>query len=76
MDDRDYKAMNKDTQGNSSLGVVSGSLHQRRAINTYKEMEEQLSKLRQDVSFREYVGFEMAMKIFYKRYKKWLSNDR
>jgi len=23
MDERDYKAMNKDTQGNSSLGVVS-----------------------------------------------------
>jgi hypothetical protein len=53
-------------------GVVSGSLHQMRAINTYKEMKEQLAKLKQDVSFREYVGFEIAMQIFYKRYEKWL----
>ena len=29
MDNRDYKAMNKDAQGNSSLGIVSVSLLQR-----------------------------------------------
>jgi hypothetical protein len=57
-------------------GTVSGSLHEMRAINTYKEMKEQLTKLKQDVSFREYIGCEIAMKIFYKRYEKWLSNDR
>lgn len=56
--------------------AVSGSLHEMRAINTYKEMKEQLSKLKKDVSFREYIGCEIAMKIFYKRYEKWLSNDR
>ena len=56
-------------------GVVSGSLHQMRAINTYKDMKEQLAKLKQDVSFREYIGFEIAMQIFYKRYEKWLGND-
>jgi hypothetical protein len=38
-------------------------------------MKEQLTKLKQDVSFREYIGCEIAMKIFYKRYEKWLSND-
>jgi hypothetical protein len=61
---------------NSVKPVVCGSLHQMRAMNTYKEMKEQLAKLKQDVSFREYVGFEIAMQIFYKRYEKWLSNDR
>jgi hypothetical protein len=54
---------------------VSGSLHKMRAFNTYKEMNEQLVKLKQDVSFREYVGFEMAMQIFHKRYEKWLTNN-
>jgi hypothetical protein len=39
--------------------AVSGSLHQMRAINTFKEMEKQLEILKQDVSFREYIGFEM-----------------
>jgi hypothetical protein len=60
-------------------GVVSGSLHQMRAINTFKEMEKQLEILKQDVSFREYIGFEMCMKIFCERYEKWIvvnSNDR
>lgn len=59
--------------------AVSGSLHQMRAINTFKEMEKQLEILKQDVSFREYIGFEMCMKIFCKRYGKWIvvnSNDR
>lgn len=58
--------------------AVSGSLHQMRAINTFKEMEKQLEVLKQDVSFREYVGFEMCMKIFCERYEKWIvvnSND-
>jgi hypothetical protein len=47
------------------------------AINTLKEMQKQLEKLRHDVSFREYVGFEMCMKIFFERYKKWIvvNND-
>jgi len=66
----------KQKTANSVKGVVSGSLHQMRAINTYKDMKEQLAKLKQDVSFREYVGFEMAMQIFYNRYEKWLRNDR
>lgn len=70
------KLSTKQKTANSVKGVVSGSLHQMRAINTYKEMKEQLSKLKQDVSFREYVGFEMAMQIFYNRYEKWLRNDR
>ena len=61
---------------NSVNGVVSGSLHQMRAINTYKDMKEQLAKLKQSVSFREYIGFEIAMKIFYNRYEKWLHNNR
>jgi hypothetical protein len=59
--------------------VVSGSLHEMRAINTFKEMEKQLAILKQDVSFREYVGFEMCMKIFCERYEKWIvvnGNDR
>lgn len=59
--------------------AVSGSLHQMRAINTFKEMEKQLEILKQDVSFREYIGFEMCMKIFCERYEKWIvanSNDR
>ena len=59
--------------------AVSGSLHQMRAINTFKEMGKQLEVLKQDVSFREYVGFEMCMKIFCERYEKWIfvnSNDR
>lgn len=59
--------------------TVSGSLHQLRAINTFKEMEKQLEILKRDVSFREYVGFEMCMKIFCEKYEKWIvvnSNDR
>lgn len=59
--------------------AVSGSLHQMRAINTFKEMNKQLEILKQDVSFREYIGFEMCMKIFCERYEKWVvvnSNDR
>ena len=59
--------------------AVSGSLHQMRVINTFKEMEKQLEILKQDVSFREYIGFEMCMKIFCERYEKWIignSNDR
>lgn len=59
--------------------AVSSSLHQMRAINTFKEMEKQLVFLKQDVSFREYIGFEMCMKIFCERYQKWIvvnSNDR
>jgi hypothetical protein len=62
-----------------SKGAVSGSSHQMRAINTFKEMEKQLAILKQDVSFREYDGFEMCMKIFCERYKKWIvvnGNDR
>lgn len=58
--------------------AVSGSLHQMRAINTFKEMGKQLEILKQDVSFREYIGFEMCMKIFCERYEKWIvanSND-
>lgn len=54
---------------------MGGSLHEMRAINTYKEMMEQLSILKKDVSFREYIGFEMAMKIFYNRYEKWLTKS-
>jgi hypothetical protein len=48
------------------------------AINTFKEMEKELLTLKNDVSFREYVGFEMCMQIFCKRYEKWIvvnSND-
>lgn len=59
--------------------AVSGSLHQMRAINTFKEMEKELATLKNDVSFREYIGFEMCMQIFCKRYEKWIvvnSNDR
>jgi hypothetical protein len=76
MDNLKDKLSNEARTQPSCLGVVSGSLHQMRAMNTYKEMKEQLAKLKQDVSFREYVGFEIAMQIFYKRYEKWLSNDR
>jgi hypothetical protein len=68
--------LNTEKTANSVKGVVRGSLHQMRAINTYKDMKEQLAKLKQDVSFREYVGFEIAMKIFYNRYEKWLRNNR
>jgi len=50
--------------------------HELKARATYKEMEEQLSKLRNAASFREYLGFELAMKIFYKRYKKWLNKNQ
>lgn len=49
--------------------------HQMMAINTYKEMKEQLSKLKKDVLFREYIGCELAIKLFYKRYEKWLRNN-
>ena len=59
--------------------AVRGSLHQMRAINTFREMEKQLKILKQDVSFREYIGYEMCMKIFCERYEKWIvvnSNDR
>lgn len=51
---------------------TSVSFHQKRAINTFKEMEKQLAILKQDVSFREYIGFEMCMKIFCEKYKKWI----
>lgn len=49
------------------------SLHKKRAKNTYNKMKKQLEKLNQDVSFSEYVGFEMAMKIFMKNYKEWIN---
>lgn len=58
---------------------VSGSVHQMMAINTFKEMEKQLEILKKDVSFREYIGFEMCMKIFCQRYEKLIivnSNER
>jgi hypothetical protein len=45
-----------------------------RAINTYKEMKQELEKLKQDVLFREYIGFELAMQIFYNKYEKLLNN--
>jgi len=70
------KLLTKQKVANSVKGVVSGSLHQMRAINTYKEMKEELAKFKQDVSFREYIGFEIAMQIFYNRYEKWLGNYR
>ena len=49
-----------------------GSLHQMRAIATYQEMKVQLIKLHKDETFKEYLAFEMAMKIFYNHYEKWL----
>lgn len=48
------------------------SLHKSRAEVTLKEMEDQLTKLKKDVSFREYVGAELIIKIFKLRYEKWL----
>ena len=71
----EHENLNTEETANSDLCAVSGSLHQMRAINTYNEMKKQLAKLKQKISFREYIGFEMAMQIFYKRYEKWLSND-
>jgi len=70
---------NKKTVKKASNPPWRKSLHQMRAINTFKEMEKQLEILKQDVSFREYIGFEMCMKIFCERYEKWIvtnSNDR
>ena len=55
---------------------IVGSLSQMRAINANKEMEKELLKLKQDVSFREYVGFEMCMNIFRKHYEKWIINKK
>lgn len=52
--------------------ILKMSLHKIRATNTLKEMESQLKKLKQDVSFREYVGAELIINIFKERYEKWL----
>lgn len=43
------------------------------AISTLEEMEKQLAALRQDVTFREYIGFEMCLNIFRERYKKLIA---
>jgi len=64
---------------NELYELIHTELMEARAINTFKEMEKQLAILKQDVSFREYVGFEMCMKIFWERYEKWIvvnGNDR
>ena len=66
------KTLKKEHNHTLRNGVVIGSLHKMRAINTFKEMEKQLEILKQDVSFREYIGFEMCMKIFCERYEKWI----
>lgn len=67
------------TKNEFVIPAVSGSVHQMMAINTFKEMEKQLEILKKDVSFREYIGFEMCMKIFCQRYEKLIivnSNER
>lgn len=59
----------KQKASNSVKGVVSGSLHQMRARNTYKEMKEELAKLKKDVSFREYVGYTQNLNTKNRCYK-------
>ena len=66
----------KTSNSQSHKTAVSGSLHKMRAINTFKEMEKQLKILKQDISFREYIGFEMCMKIFCERYERWIVANR
>ena len=66
------KTLKKEHNPKLHNGVVGSSLHQMRAINTFKEMEKELLTLKNDVSFREYVGFERCMQIFYKKYEKWI----
>jgi hypothetical protein len=51
---------------------MKDSIHATRAKSTLKEMETQLAKLKQEVSFREYVGSELIINIFKARYEKWL----
>ena len=51
---------------------IKDSIHSSIANSTLKEMILQISKLKQDVSFREYVGAELIINIFKERYEKWL----
>lgn len=51
---------------------MKDSIHSNRAKSTLNEMELQLAKLKQDISFREYVGAELIINIFKARYEKWL----
>ena len=48
------------------------TMHKYRAEATLQEMNEQLKELKNDITFREYVGCELCMKIFKKKYKQWL----
>jgi len=68
------KLSTKQKNVKSTESVIGGSLHHRRAEATYREMKAELATLKQDVSFREFVGYEMCMKKFSERYWKWLAN--
>ena len=38
------------------------------------EMKNELNTLKQDISFREYIGFEIALKQFQERFSRILTN--
>lgn len=43
---------------------------------TLKEMEEELRKFKQDITFREFVGYEACMNKFKEKYKNFLYGKR
>jgi hypothetical protein len=59
---------------NSKVKVEPRTLHESRVINIYSEMQEGLAMLKKAGLFQEYLGYEMAVNVYFCRYKKILSN--
>lgn len=45
-----------------------------KAFETFNEMSKLLEKLKSEVTFREYIGFEMCMQVFTEKYNDLIIN--
>lgn len=52
------------------------TIHKQRATYALKVMESELEKLRQEISLREYIGFERCMNIFKEHFEDMLRREK
>jgi hypothetical protein len=52
------------------------TIHKQRATYALKCMEKELDKLREDISFKEFIGFERCMNIFKEHFEDMIRKER